>query len=108
EHDLFDFLLFSLPDNDAYSHRNGPHAQVASIAAADRQLERLVHAGGGLERFLGEHAMIVLADHSHAAVERRIDLPLAFEEWDVAQPRPNGSRARRDRAARDDDPAEAL
>ena len=49
EHDLFDFLLFSLPDNDAYSHRNGPHAQVASIAAADRQLERLVHAGGGLD-----------------------------------------------------------
>ena len=24
EHDLFDFLLFSLPDNDAYSHKNGP------------------------------------------------------------------------------------
>ena len=24
EHDLFDFLLFSLPDNDAWSHRNGP------------------------------------------------------------------------------------
>jgi hypothetical protein len=90
EHDLFDFLLFSLPDNDAYSHRNGPHAQVASIAAADRQLERLVHAGGGLERFLEQHAMIVLADHSHASVERRIDLPLAFEEWDVARPRPNG------------------
>jgi hypothetical protein len=108
EHDLFDFLLFSLPDNDAFSHRNGPHAQVASIAAADRQLERLVHAGGGLERFLEQHAMIVLADHSHAAVERRIDLPLAFEAWDVAQPRPNGSRARRERAARDDDPAEAL
>ena len=60
EHDLFDFLLFSLPDNDAFSHRNGPHAQVASIAAADRQLERLVHAGGGLDRFLEEHAMIVL------------------------------------------------
>ncbi|MGN6189084.1 MAG: alkaline phosphatase family protein, partial [Conexibacter sp.] len=55
EHDLFDFLLFSLPDNDAHSHRNGPHAQVASISNADRQLERLVHAGGGLERFLEEH-----------------------------------------------------
>ena len=92
EHDLFDFLLFSLPDNDAFSHRNGPHAQVASIAAADRQLERLVHAGGGIERFLEQHAMIVLADHSHAAVERRIALPLAFEEWDVALPRPNGRR----------------
>ena len=45
EHDLFDFLLFSLPDNDAWSHSNGPHAQVTSIAAADRQLERLMHAG---------------------------------------------------------------
>jgi hypothetical protein len=108
EHDLFDFLLFSLPDNDAFSHRNGPHAQVASIANADRQLERLAHAGGGLERFLEQHAMIVLADHSHAAVERRIDLSGAFEEWDVAQPRANGSRARRERAARDEDPAEAL
>ena len=50
EHDLFDFMLFSLPDNDAWSHRNGPHAQVTSIAAADRQLERLMHAAGGAER----------------------------------------------------------
>ena len=32
EHDLFDFLLLSLPDNDTHSHRNGPHAQVTSIA----------------------------------------------------------------------------
>jgi hypothetical protein len=91
EHDLFDFLLFSLPDNDAYSHRYGPHAQVTSIAAADRQLERLMHAGGGPERFLEEHAMIVLADHSHAAVEQRIQLADAFADWDVA--RPNGARA---------------
>jgi hypothetical protein len=94
EHDLFDFLLFSLPDNDAWSHRYGPHAQVRSIAAADRQLERLMHAGGGVERFLDEHAMVVLADHSHAAVEQRIPLTAAFEEWDVAQPRPNGGRGR--------------
>jgi predicted AlkP superfamily pyrophosphatase or phosphodiesterase len=86
EHDLFDFLLFSLPDNDAYSHRNGPHAQVTSIAAADRQLERLMRAGGGPDRFLEQHAMIVLADHSHAAVERRIRLAEAFEAWEVVRP----------------------
>jgi hypothetical protein len=86
EHDLFDFLLLSLPDNDAWSHRNGPHAQVTSIAAADVQLERLMSAGGGVDRFLEEHAMIVLADHSHAAVEQRIRLMEAFEDWTVARP----------------------
>jgi hypothetical protein len=84
EHDLFDFLLLSLPDNDAYSHRNGPHAQVASIAAADRQLERLMHAAGGPDAFLDEHAVIVASDHSQAPVEERIRLDHAFEDFDVA------------------------
>jgi predicted AlkP superfamily pyrophosphatase or phosphodiesterase len=91
EHDLFDFMLFSLPDNDAYSHRNGPHAQVTSIAAADRQIERLMHAGGGPEEFLEQHAMIVLSDHSQAPVEERIRLDLAFEDFDVATPSPSRS-----------------
>lgn len=97
ENDLFDFMLFSLPDNDAWSHRYGPHAQVTSIAAADRQLERLMHAGGGPDRFLEKHAMIVLADHSHAAVEQRIPLADAFADWDLA--RPNGSRVSAGRIA---------
>ena len=91
EHDLFDFMLFSLPDNDAYSHRNGPHAQVTSIAAADRQIERLMHAAGGPDEFLSEHAVVVLSDHSQAAVEQRIRLDLAFAEFDVATPSPQGS-----------------
>jgi predicted AlkP superfamily pyrophosphatase or phosphodiesterase len=91
EHDLFDFLLFSLPDNDAYSHRNGPHAQVTSIAAADRQLERLMHAAGGPDEFFDSHAVILLSDHSQAAVEERIRLDLAFEEFDVATPSPSRS-----------------
>ncbi len=84
EHDLFDFLLFSLPDNDAWSHKNGPHAQVTSIAAADRQLERLMHAAGGPESFLEEHAVIVTSDHSQAAVEERIRLDRAFADFAVA------------------------
>ena len=41
---------------------------------ADRQLERLMHAGGGTDAFLDEHAVIVVADHSHAPVEQRIEL----------------------------------
>jgi predicted AlkP superfamily pyrophosphatase or phosphodiesterase len=86
EHDLFDFLLFSLPDNDAYSHKNGPHAQVTSIAAADRQLERLMHAAGGPDAFLEQYAVIVCSDHSQAAVEERIRLDTAFAEFEVATP----------------------
>ena len=84
EHDLFDFLLLSLPDNDAYSHRNGPHAQVTSIAQADRQLERLMHTAGGPDAFLEQHAVIVTSDHSQASVEERIRLDGAFADFDVA------------------------
>ncbi|HLY48540.1 MAG TPA: alkaline phosphatase family protein [Solirubrobacteraceae bacterium] len=84
EHDLFDFILFSLPDNDAWSHRNGPHAQVTSIAAADRQLERLMHAAGGPEAFLEDYAVIVASDHSQAPIEERIRLDRAFADFDVA------------------------
>jgi len=84
EHDLFDFMLFSLPDNDAWSHKNGPHAQVTSIAAADRQLERLMHVAGGPDAFLERYAVIVASDHSQAPVEERIRLDRAFEDFDVA------------------------
>ncbi len=86
EHDLFDFLLLSLPDNDAHSHKNGPHAQIDSIAAADAELWRVMEAGGGPDAFLDEHAMIVLADHSHSHIERVIDFPGTFADWNVLQP----------------------
>jgi hypothetical protein len=84
ENDLFDFMLFSLPDNDVWSHKNGPHAQVTSIASADRQLERLMHAAGGPDEFLDQYAVIVASDHSQAAVEERIRLDTAFAEFEVA------------------------
>jgi hypothetical protein len=83
EHDLFDFLLLSLPDNDTHSHKNGPFAQVDSLAAADRQIERMVTAGGGPDRFLDEHAVIVCSDHSQSRVEKEIDLFRAFDGFGV-------------------------
>ena len=86
QEDLFDFLLLSLPDNDSYSHRNGPHAQVSSIAVADRQLDRLMQAAGGPDKFFEDFAVIVAADHSHAAVEAIEDLQAGFEDWDVLPP----------------------
>ena len=93
EHDLFDFMLYSLPDNDAYSHRNGPHAQVTSLAAADRQLERLMHAAGGPDEFLEQYAVIVCSDHSQAPVEERIRLDQAFADFEVARPTASRSAA---------------
>jgi predicted AlkP superfamily pyrophosphatase or phosphodiesterase len=92
EHDLFDFLLFSLPDNDAWSHKNGPHSQVTSIAAADRQIERLMHAAGGPDEFLERYAVIVTSDHSQAAVEERIRLDQAFADFAVATPTASGGQ----------------
>src|SRR4051794_13768046 len=91
EHDLFDFLLLSLPDNDTHSHKFGPHAQVESIGAADRQLERMMHAGGGTDAFLEEHAVIVMADHSHAPVESTVALTDVFGDFAIAGP--GGARA---------------
>src|SRR4029450_5319835 len=83
EHDLFDFLLLSLPDNDTYSHKNGPDAQVTSLVAADKQIERLMTAAGGPDAFLEEHAVIVCSDHSQSLVEDEIDLFKAFDGFDV-------------------------
>ena len=50
--DGFDFLLFSLPDNDNYSHRHGPEASVESIAKADHCFAQAGQAAGGLDEFL--------------------------------------------------------
>ncbi|MFN2615780.1 MAG: alkaline phosphatase family protein [Thermoleophilaceae bacterium] len=86
EHDLFDFLLFSLPDNDTHSHRFGPEAQTRSIAQADRALERIVHVAGGLDAFLEDHAVVVLSDHSQTPVERSVNLSLGLSGWRVLAP----------------------
>jgi hypothetical protein len=86
EHDLFDFLLFSLPDNDTYSHRVGPDGQVRSIAEADQALERIMHVTGGPEAFLEEHAVIVMSDHSQTAVESGVNLTEVLADASVLTP----------------------
>jgi hypothetical protein len=85
-HDLYDFLLFSLPDNDHFSHRFGPAATVASIARADHHLRELMDAAGGVGPFLDDHAVILMADHAQIEVGERIDLAGALSEWRVLQP----------------------
>jgi type I phosphodiesterase/nucleotide pyrophosphatase len=86
EFDLYDFMLFSLPDNDHFSHRNGPDATVASIALADRSLRQVAEGAGGIEPFLERNAVILMADHSQSPVSQGIRLTEAFSDWRVAQP----------------------
>jgi hypothetical protein len=86
ENDLFDFLLLSLPDNDWYSHKHGPDAQVQSLAQADLQLARVMNAAGGPEEFLDEHAVIVMADHSQAPITATIALQDELSELGVMGP----------------------
>ena len=86
EHDLFDFLLLSLPDNDTHSHKFGPHAQVTSIHEADRQIERVMHAAGGPDAFLEQYAMVIMADHSHAPVEQSVDMFAALKDFELTGP----------------------
>ncbi len=83
ENDLFDFLLLSLPDNDWHSHRNGPEGQLRSISLADGQLTRVIDAGGGIDRFLEDHAVLVMADHSQAPVSEAISLQNVLADLDV-------------------------
>jgi hypothetical protein len=93
EHDLFDFLLLSLPDNDWHSHKRGPDAQVHSIGQADLQLARVMNAAGGVDEFLAEHAMIAMADHSQAPVTDTIALQDELAELGVLGPARGGHGA---------------
>jgi hypothetical protein len=93
ENDLFDFLLLSLPDNDWYSHKRGPEAQIQSLAQADLQLARVMNAGGGPEEFLSEHAVVVMADHSQAPVTATIALQDELAELGVLGPSARSTRA---------------
>ncbi len=87
EHDLYDFLLFSLPDNDYFSHRDGPEGTLASIALADDAMHELVEAHGGIDPFLERNGVIVVADHAQSDVAEALPLAdLLAERWSVLQP----------------------
>ncbi|MDX6652152.1 MAG: hypothetical protein QOJ38_933 [Solirubrobacterales bacterium] len=85
--DLFDFLLFSLPDNDHFSHRFGPERTLDSIAHADANLGRLAEPAGGIDDFLDSHAVVLMADHAQTDVSSSLPLADALgAEWRVLTP----------------------
>jgi hypothetical protein len=70
----FDFMLLAFPDNDNYSHRHGPTASVTSIERADSCMADVIRAAGGMDGFLADHALILLADHAHTDVEKPLEI----------------------------------
>ena len=95
EHDLFDFLLLSLPDNDTHSHKHGPaRAGRPRSPRPTASSSASCTPAGGPEAFLDEHAVIVVADHSHAQVEAQ-HRPRSTRSTDLARAASPTRRARR-------------
>lgn len=85
--DAYDFLLFSLPDNDHHTHKVGPDGMPASIAHADRCFGEFVEACGGMDAFCEMHSVILMADHGQTPVHHEYDIiGTLAEEWRVLQP----------------------
>jgi hypothetical protein len=85
--EAYDFIFFSLPDHDYHSHKLGPDSAVESFAKADRALGEFIDAAGGIDAFLDEHGVIVVADHAQTEVTRTLPLAGALSaQWRVLQP----------------------
>ncbi len=85
--DGYDFLLFSLPDNDHHTHTHGVGAMRDSIAHADHCFGEIVEAAGGIDAFCEAHAVILVADHAQTDVRAAVPLAAALgERWNVLGP----------------------
>jgi hypothetical protein len=85
--DGYDFLLFSLPDNDHHTHTHGVAAMRSSIAHADHCFGELVDAAGGIDAFCDSHAVILMADHAQTDVRTPVPMAAALgERWRVLEP----------------------
>jgi hypothetical protein len=85
--DAYDFLLFSLPDNDYHAHKGGPDGMNDSLPLADQAFGELVDEAGGIDAFCDDHAVILMADHAQTDVGEGIDLAgVLGAEWRVLQP----------------------
>jgi Type I phosphodiesterase / nucleotide pyrophosphatase len=87
EDDGYDFLLFSLPDNDHHTHTYGVGAMRDSIAHADHSFGEIVDEAGGIDAFCDAHAVILIADHAQTDVQVPVPLAEALgERWTVLGP----------------------
>lgn len=62
------FTLAYFPDNDDFSHRQGPKMAVGTLEHVDKRLGELFEVYGGLEAMLTEFSILVVGDHSQSNV----------------------------------------
>ena len=85
--ELYDFLLFSLPDHDYHAHRLGPAKAIDTIADADASLGAIIEVAGGLDAFLDQHALMLISDHAQTEVSEAFPLAeILAADWRVLQP----------------------
>jgi hypothetical protein len=83
----YEFLLFSLPDNDHHTHTNGVAAMGDSIVHADHSFGEIVDEAGGIDAFCDAHAVILMADHAQTDVVAGLPLAEALgRRWRVLEP----------------------
>lgn len=63
---LPDFTVAYLPDNDWDSHELGPDNAVFTLEHVDTHLGELFELKGGIEKFLDEHVVLIVGDHSQS------------------------------------------
>jgi hypothetical protein len=75
--DGFDVLVYYLSDLDFASHVHGPDGTRDALRKADRAVQALADAAGGIEAFLERYAIIVCSDHGQTHVHQtaRLDVP---------------------------------
>lgn len=65
---LPDFTVAYFADNDFVGHEVGPQAALPVVQEVDRMLGEAFEAGGGIDRFLQDTAVVITSDHGHCDV----------------------------------------
>lgn len=63
-----DFMVVYFPDNDKYSHHNGPLRSGPTIERADKLVAAVLDEFGSWEKALEENAIIITGDHAQSTV----------------------------------------
>ncbi|HVL64954.1 MAG TPA: alkaline phosphatase family protein [Actinomycetota bacterium] len=80
ERDAADMVLLYLHENDHRSHRTGPHAQVESLADADRHVQHVLETFGSWEETADRVGFVVTSDHSQSPISDDADHIVRLEQ----------------------------